>query len=233
MARNLCIIGDQLIAQVLPNRYCMKKINLVSLVIVVCFSMLLTACQDPFVSSSSTNRLARQNLLTVWSFFPNQSMDILIKNYQAIHPETEVIHTSYPFSALPDAFRERASQGLGPDAVILTEREIPTLIEAGLIEDLNQYKLNPGSFATKATVSLYGSNRHLYGVPFAFQTMALCYNRSQVSTPATTLDDWLEQSRNGVGIAIESGFLKSMWGIGAFGGEFFDVANRFILQEKI
>ena len=154
-----------------------------------------------------------------------------MRNYEAVHPETKVIHTGYAFSALSSAFWERASQGLGPDAVILTERDLPALIEARLIENLDRYGPETTDFRSKSLVSLRGMDGHLYGIPVAFQTMALCYNRTQVDKPPATLSNWLEQGRNGAGIAIESGFLKSMWGIGVFGGRFFNSAGEFTLKQ--
>ncbi|MEM7065619.1 MAG: extracellular solute-binding protein [Cyanobacteria bacterium P01_B01_bin.77] len=183
------------------------------------------------MASNSSNQAYRQNTLTVWSFFPNKDMDTLVRNYEAVHPETKVIHTGYAFSALSSAFWERASQGLGPDAVILTERNLPALIEAGLVENLDRYDPNTTTFRGKSLVSLRGLDGQLYGFPVAFQTMALCYNRKQVDQPPETLSTWLEQARNGAGIAIESGFLKSMWGIGVFGGSFFNSAGEFTLKQ--
>lgn len=206
----------------------MQKTKFISLAIGLLFLILLTACQMPI--SSSPTQTAHQNTLTVWSFFPNSAMKAVIRNYEALHPETHIIHTGYAFNALPAAFRERATQGLGPDAVILTERELPALIEAGLVENLNPYSLDTSSFSPQSTIPLYGSNQQLYGIPIAFQSMALCYNRSQVQTPARNLDGWLEQSKNGAGIALESGFLRSMWGIGAFGGNLFNSNQQFVLK---
>ncbi|NEQ51530.1 MAG: extracellular solute-binding protein [Leptolyngbya sp. SIO3F4] len=208
----------------------MSKTRLFSLVVIIFFSILATACQFPGTTSTS-NQAYRKNTLTVWSFFPNKDMDILVRNYEAVHPETKVIHTGYAFSALSSAFWERASQGLGPDAVILTERDLPSLIDAGLIENLDRHEPDISGFRSKSLVSLRGLDGHLYGIPVAFQTMALCYNRKQVDKPPDTLSNWLEQGRNGAGIAIESGFLKSMWGIGVFGGRFFNSTGEFTLQQ--
>jgi|GEM_PF-3144127 len=208
-----------------------SKSQLLSLVLILLSLVLLAACQLPSAGGSPA-QATRKNTLTLWSFFPNQDMDVLVRNYEAVHPETHVIHTGYAFSALAPAFRERASQGLGPDAVILTERELPALIKARLIENLDRYNLETADWSPKSLLSLRGVEGQLYGIPVALQSMALCYNRSQVTTPPETLEDWLNQSRNGIGIAIEAGFLKSMWGIGAFGGQFFDSVNQFVLREE-
>ena len=208
----------------------MKRIRLFSLIIIVSL-MLLVTCQLPSPANAAIFG-SRNKTLTIWSFFPNKDMDALVKNYEAVHPKTKVIHTGYEFNALAPAFWRRASQGLGPDAVILTERELPALIKAGLVENLDSYDLDTTDWFPKSLISLRGLDQHLYGIPVAFQSMALCYNRSQVDTPPQTLNDLLEQSRNGIGVAFEAGFLKSMWGIGAFGGNFFNSANQFVLRES-
>ena len=171
-----------------------------------------------------------QQVLTIWSFFPNKAMEEVIKNYEATHPNVEVIHTGFEFLALPPEFRKRTAQGLGPDAVIVTDRELPNLIEGGLIENLEAYNVDLSRYYPKARVSIYDEEKNLYGVPIAFQTMGLCYNRTLVEEPAETLEEWLEQARNGRGLSIEPLFLNGMWGIGAFGGAWFDYQNRFILN---
>ena len=201
------------------------------MIVIILFSLLTAACQFP-IAGSNSNQTYRQNILTVWSFFPNKDVDTLVRNYEAVHPETKVIHTGYAFSALSSAFWQRASQGLGPDAVIMTERDMPALIEAGLIEDLEPHDIDTENLQGKSLVSLRGKDGHLYGIPVAFQTMALCYNRDQIDQPPETLENLLEQGRNGAGIAIETGFLKSMWGIGAFGGNVFSSAGEFTLKQQ-
>ena len=88
----------------------MKRAKLFALFAGLLSLILLVTCQSP-IATSSTILAARRNTLTVWSFFPNQDMDRLVKNYEAVHPRTKVIHTGYAFSALAPAFWERASQG--------------------------------------------------------------------------------------------------------------------------
>ncbi|MBP0019630.1 MAG: carbohydrate ABC transporter substrate-binding protein [Cyanobacteria bacterium SBLK] len=171
-----------------------------------------------------------QGMLTLWSFFPNRDVDIVVRNYENAHPNTEIVHTGYEFLALHPALTERMAQGLGPDAAIITERELPKFIKAGLIENLDKYDIDLRELNDRPRISVYDSEGHLYGIPIAHQTMALCYNKTLVEQPAATLDEWLQQARNGTSIAIEPSFLNTMWGIGAYGGEFFDEENRFTLK---
>jgi ABC-type glycerol-3-phosphate transport system substrate-binding protein len=109
---------------------------------------------------------------------------------------------------------------------------LPSLIEAGIIEDLEKYSLDTSNFYSKALISLRTENKHLYGVPFGFQTMALCYNRDQTSDPPTTLEAVLDQANQGKGIAIDPSFLNSVWGVGAMGGTFFNSVDQFTLEEQ-
>ena len=171
-----------------------------------------------------------QGLLTLWSFFPNRDMDVVVRNYETAHPKTQIVHTGYEFLALHPALKERIAQGLGPDAAIITERQLPKFIEAGLVENLDKYDIDLRDLSDRARTSVYDPEGHLYGIPIAHQTMALCYNKSLVDQPAETLEEWLEQARNGTTIAIEPSFLNTMWGIGAYGGKWFDTENNFLLE---
>lgn len=169
--------------------------------------------------------------LTIWSPYTNQDVEILIKNYQAVHPNVDVIHTTHGLINYFSFLEERMTQGLGPDMAIVPDPVLPSLIEQKLIEDLDRYDLDSSNFYSKALVSLRTENKHLYGVPFGFKTMALCYNRDQTTDPPTTLDAVLNQANQGKGVAIDSGFLSSVWGIGAMGGTLFNSVSQFTLEE--
>ncbi|ELS05320.1 hypothetical protein Xen7305DRAFT_00050630 [Xenococcus sp. PCC 7305] len=166
----------------------MKKAKAVCLTIVIVLMMLLSAC----------GANSKKHHLTIWSFYPNRDLDVVIRNYMDVHPDIEVIHTGFNFPALPGEFRKRAAQGLGPDAVIVTERELPRLIKLGLIAPLEKYHIDTSKFDSKTLVSLRDSHGQLYGMPVAHQVMGLCYNRELVSQPPKTLSEWLDQARSGI-----------------------------------
>ena len=176
--------------------------------------------------------MSGRQTLTIWSSYTNQDAAILIKNYQAIHPNVEVIHTTHGLLNYFSFLKERMSQGLGPDLAMVPDPVLQSMIEQELIEDLEPYKLDTSNFYSKALVSLRTEDNHLYGVPFGFDTMALCYNRSKSADPPTTLDAVLSQADQGKGIAIDSSFLSSAWGIGAMGGTLFNSINQFTLEEE-
>ena len=194
------------------------------ILLLVALTVLLSACSGVSVSSE-------HQMLTVWSSYANQDIEILIKNYQTVRPNVEVIHTTEGLLNYFSFLKERMSQGLGPDLAIVPDQVLPSLIEAGIIEDLEKYSLDTSNFYSKALISLQTENKHLYGVPFGFQTMALCYNRDQTSDPPTTLEAVLDQANHGKGIAIDPSFLNSVWGVGAMGGTFFNSIDQFTLEE--
>lgn len=175
--------------------------------------------------------MSGRQTLTVWSSYANPDVEILIKNYQAVHPNVDVIHTTHGLLNYFSFLKERMAQGLGPDLAIVPDPALPSMIEQKLIEDLEPYKLDTSNFYSKALVSLRTENKHLYGVPFGFETTVLCHNRAQATDPPTTLDAVLNQASQGKGIAIDSGFLSSVWGIGAMGGTLFNSVNQFTLEE--
>ena len=193
--------------------------------LLVAMTVLLSACSKGLTMSG-------RQTLTVWSSYADQDVELLIKNYQSVHPNVEVIHTTH---GLPNHFsflKERMAQGLGPDVAVVPDEELSSMIELGLVEDLEKYSLNTSNFNSKALLSLRAENKHLYSVPFAFQTMALCYNRAQTTNPPATFKAVLDQAHQGKGVAIDSGFLSSVWGVGAMGGTFFNSVNQFTLEEQ-
>ncbi len=202
-----------------------RQLNLV----ILFFSIILLIVSQPFNHVLAANK---QHTLTIWGFYPKQYVQRIIDNYTAVRPDTKIIYNEHKFHTILSTFKERAHQGLGPDAVILPERDIPELIKLNLIEKLDKYKINTTNWHPNSLTPLRGVDGSLYGIPIAFQTMGLCYNKVLVDTPAKTLDEFLQQSKQGADIGIETKFLKSMWGIGLFGGQFFDSANNFVLQPE-
>nr|WP_242020273.1 extracellular solute-binding protein [Nodosilinea sp. FACHB-131] len=176
--------------------------------------------------------MPRRQTLTVWSPYADQDVEILIKNYQAVHPDVDIIHTTHGLINYFSFLKKRMAQGLGPDMAIVPDPVLPSMIEQELIEDLEPYQLDTSNFYGKALVSLRAENQHLYGVPFGFEIMALCYNRAQTTDPPTTLNTVLNQASQGKGIAIDAGFLSSVWGISAMSGALFNSIDHFTLEEQ-
>lgn len=175
---------------------------------------------------------AGRQTLTIWSPYANQDVEILIKNYRAVHPNVDVIHTTHGLINYFSFLKEQMVQGLGPDVAIVPDPVLPSMIEQELIEDLEPYQLDTSNFYGKALVSLRAENQHLYGVPFGFEIMALCYNSAQTTDPPATFNAILNQASQGKGIAIDAGFLSSVWGISAMGGTLFNSIDQFTLEEQ-
>lgn len=114
--------------------------------------ILLIVCQ-PFHPVLAENR---PNTLTIWGFFPKKYVEMHINNYEAVDPQTKIIYTEYDFYSLAKAFKERSHQGLGPDAVILPEREIPELIKLNLIQKLDGYNLDTTNWHPKSLIPFLG-----------------------------------------------------------------------------
>jgi len=205
--------------------YHCSPVRRILILLLVAVSMLLSAC-------SGGSAVSERQTLTVWSSYANQDVEILIKNYRAVHPDVEVLHTTHGLVSYFSFLKERMAQGLGPDVAIVPDPVLPSMIEQKLIEDLEPYKLDTSNFYSKALVSLRAEDKHLYGVPFGFETMALCYNYAQTTDPPTTLVAILDQATQGKGVAIDSSFLSSVWGVGAMGGTLFNSINQFVLEQE-
>ena len=130
-------------------------------ILLVAVTVLLSAC-------SEGSAMSGRQTLTIWSSYTNQDAAILIKNYQAIHPNVEVIHTTHGLVNYFSFLKERMSQGLGPDLAMVPDPVLPSMIEQELIEDLEPYKLDTSNFYSKALVSLRTGDNHLYGRAISF-----------------------------------------------------------------
>ncbi|MEZ4726438.1 MAG: extracellular solute-binding protein [Caldilineaceae bacterium] len=85
------------------------------------------------------------------------------------------------------------------------------------VETLQRYR--------PTTVAALRYENRLYGLPLAMHLDALYVNKALVNEPALTLDDLRTQAMNGVPIWLDTTFLRTYWGLTAFGGELFSSAD--------
>ena len=116
------------------------------------------------------------------------ALDTLVKTWNDKHPEIQIEALAIPYDAMIDKTQVAIPRGNGPDLIIMAHDKIGTWARDGLIGPL-------GDFATPdrlrrflpATVKPLVFERSVYGLPLAFKSTVLFYNRKLVPKPPTTL----------------------------------------------
>ena len=200
------------------------------LLIILSFMLSLMGCNNrPAPEGELKGRIL------LWHGWPKRetaALSELLDQFRAIHPEVLIIETAVPAEALRSQFEQRAALGLEPDILIGPSDWVRPLSEAGLIRDLtNQPGLETYLYRAPALETLRYQGK-LYGLPLALDTTALYYNTSLVTEPAETLDEWLNQARDGLPIALNTQFEAAFWGIQAFGGQLWDDSQQQVVLNQ-
>ena len=125
-----------------------------------------------------------------------EALDALLATWNSKHPELQVTALAVPFDALVDKVQVAVPRGNGPDLIIFAHDKIGTWSRDKLIQPL-------GDWATKErlrrflpqTVMPLVFERAVYGLPVAFKSLVLFYNKALIETPPTTMAELVEAAR--------------------------------------
>lgn len=169
-----------------------------------------------------------------------QALDALVKAWNDKHPEVALTALAVPYDALIDKTQVAIPRGNGPDLIVIAHDKIGTWARDGLIAPL-------GSFATPArlhrflpvTVKPLVFERAVYGLPLAFKSLALFYNKAMVEKAPATIDELIEAGKKHTapddgkfGLAYDAADLyqHAAW-LHAYGGVVFDEETRTLKIE--
>ena len=120
---------------------------------------------------------------------------------------------------------------MGPDLLLVDAREIGSLADAGLIQDLaGRSGAETRRFLPDA-LQMVSDGGKRFGLPFALHTQVFFYNKNLVDKAPTTLGELMASVAAGNKVALKSGFADAFWGLGAFDGEAFDANGRLSLAQ--
>lgn len=131
-----------------------------------------------------------------------------------------------------DELLVRLGSGDTPQLLVVSNPQIPRLVNAELIQPLDRFV--PADLLQRFTPVALGAMRldaMLYGLPYQLKSQALIYRKDQVSVPAQTLDGLLESGQAGRPLALSVDFRDAYWGIPAFGGSLLDESGLAVLDE--
>jgi maltose-binding protein MalE len=150
-----------------------------------------------------------------------------------------------PLATLTNELRAAAVVGSGPHLVLLQSHTLGSLAEAGVLLPLDSSLLDaeayqdvlPTAWESARAYDASGE-RHLYGMPLTFDTLALYYHKGQLAAPPATSDAMLESAHRLLdhsqqppvwGLAYTLSLDRTIGYLSAFGGRIFDEEGNVVL----
>ncbi len=151
-------------------------------------------------SAEETGPTGEPVTLTLWHAYRDDeraAIESAIERYNAEHPGITVESLAVPFDAYPDRLSAAIPRGRGPDMFIFAHDRVGNWAEEGIIEPVNFWtdsELLARFYDVTVQALVY--ERRLFGLPIAFKSLVLFYNRDLVPTPPTTTDELIRVARS-------------------------------------
>jgi arabinogalactan oligomer/maltooligosaccharide transport system substrate-binding protein len=162
-----------------------------------------------------------------------KALEQLVDAYNAKGGPVTIDAIPVPYDAFVDKIGITVPRGNGPDLFIFAHNMIGDWSKAGLIEPLSQWA--PPELLAQFipdTVKALVYNKSLYGLPLAFKSLVLFYNKAMVKEAPKTTSELIAAAKANtggekVGLAYESAklYFHAPW-LHAFGGAVFDEAGK-------
>lgn len=129
--------------------------------------------------------------VTLWHSYRDderRALDELIAAWNRAHPGIQVTALAVPYDAFIDKVQVAVQGGNGPDLVIIAHDKIGTWARDGILQPLGEFG-TPARLARflPQTVKPLVFEKALYGLPLAFKSLVLFYNKKMVKAPPATL----------------------------------------------
>ena len=150
----------------------------------------------------------------LWHSWPKAQalvLDQALDQISEINPNVGVISLYVPPEELRDRYIEATRQGVGPDLLLGSSEWIRELVEAETVRPIDPVELERFNYYENAVLALEYESE-VYGFPLSLYPMALYYNRSQTSSPPTSLEGLLEQAQAGSSVALVPRFKLGVLG---------------------
>lgn len=172
--------------------------------------------------------------LLLWHSFEGkeaQTLNRMLEKYRELYPKIKIVDEFFPEENITEQFELQSNSGLGPDLMISSYDKMIPLIRANTLENLNNYHLDLSNYLPRS-IGQVTLNDTLYGLPFALETQVLCYNKTKVEQPITTLSEMILEVEAQREIAVTSNFLDTLWGMQIFRSPSKDVPEDIIFDPQ-
>ncbi|MGK7917867.1 MAG: extracellular solute-binding protein [Prochloraceae cyanobacterium] len=219
-------------------KYWLKIIGLILLTLSITF-----ACGRPEKLPEATSEPQElQGAILVWAEVPPQSteneivsnksaLQDRIEEFKELYPEVQVLVEYFLPGESLELFQLQAKRGSGPDLLLVnTSYEIVSLIKKKELRAIDEFEINYSQFSDE-TIKQIRYQDKIYGLPVYLSTQLLCSNKDKVKKTPKTLQELIDQARQGYSVGLVSSLAETFWGAGIFGGKLFDDSGRFALFE--
>ncbi len=159
--------------------------------------------------------------LLIWHPFQGreaETLNIILDDYRKLYPKVKIVMEFVPEDTISERFRQKSQSSLGPDLMISSYVDLITLIRAKTVLNLNDYGIDVSTYLP-GPIRQVTHQDNLYGLPFSLNTQVLCYNKTRVDEPLTTLPEMIQQLEAKHQIALTSNFVDTLWGLEIFNEE--------------
>jgi arabinogalactan oligomer/maltooligosaccharide transport system substrate-binding protein len=143
---------------------------------------------------------AQERTITLWHSYraaERAGLEAAAAEWNVRHPDKRLELLAVPNDTFPDKITAAVPRGHGPDLIIHAHDRLGDWVESGLVEPLEFFadeKLCDRFIGPVLQAMTYRDS--LYGLPLAFKSTALYYNRKLVPQPPQTTDELLTLGRS-------------------------------------
>ena len=230
----------------MPRRMRHTTIQLIRCCLVLAF-VLLTGCAGQAAPIATPAPVSAPQTIVLWhgwSGSERQALSSIVETYNRSHSSGRVLAQSIPLANMVDELRAQVLAGGGPHLALVPNTWVGDLAQANVITPLDtlltaddQRPLLPAALAGARAAGADGVAR-LYGAPISYDTLALFYNRANMSAAPADTDQLLQLGRGlsdtGAtppiyGLAINLSLENTLGYLYAFGGRIFDAQGQPVL----
>ena len=192
-----------------------------------------------FGSLGCLNEKTKIDEIILWHAYRGaeaRALDKSVVRYNATDPKRPLRAVALPYDAFANKLRVSVPRGNGPDLFIFAHDQVGDWAEIGLIEPLGAHMTGAqlARFLPETLPGLVYDNV-LYGLPLAYKTLALFYDRTLVSEAPKTSDEMIAMATQvqssspghwGIAYPVESFYYHAPW-LHGFGADVFNERNAF------
>ncbi|MGK7896385.1 MAG: extracellular solute-binding protein [Xenococcus sp. (in: cyanobacteria)] len=219
------------------SKYWLRKIGLILLTLSIA-----VACsrQEKYQTKNQVEEL--KGAIMLWAEVPpvstgnvqgsnKSALEDRIEEFKELYPEVQVLVEYFLPGQSLKQFELQAKRGSGPDLLLANASyEIVSLIRNKELRAIDEFEIDYSGFSDE-TIKQIRYQDKTYGLPVYLSTQLLCYNKDKVKKTPKTLQELIDQARQGYSVGLVSSLAETFWGAGIFGGKLFDDSGHFALTE--
>jgi len=161
---------------------------------------LVPSTPTPEPPSTSTATPGSRGSIVVWLDWRPASLTVLervVESFLALNPSVSLAVAYFPSEELRSRFESAATQGVGPTILIAPSSWGPELLAEGLVRDVSaritsdlRDDLHP---LARSQVEFNGQ---VLGLPLGLEGVVLFRNRTLLSQPIKTVDEWVATAQS-------------------------------------